>query len=163
MKTAATLLLTGTLAAALTGCSSGANKTATGSNAPAVATSATVAATSTPSAADTTDSDYILGQAASARQPYPNCSLAVAGWTASSGPVVVQIFGTPGPTTITITIAKKAGSESVQTAMIQAGQTAHDFHFPEVDPSTVGTVLVTATDGDTGLGGSCYATGGPTA
>jgi hypothetical protein len=105
---------------------------------------------------------YLLGDAATTKSPAPDCSLAVANWTAVNGPVVVLVMGVSGPTTVTVTVTNKSGSVKTQTGNIIAGQSAHDFKFAEVEPAGVVRVLVTATTDDFGQGGSCVATGSPT-
>lgn len=129
-------------------------------------TRTTVAPSSTtrpvPSTTSTTPvpaASYELGSAATTMQPPPNCSLAVGGWTAALGPVSVTV-NADGPTDVTVTINDGAAS---QVARISDGQDTQQFDFPSFNPSKVRTVKVTASSSPQEQGGSCIATGSPTA
>ncbi|MEB0001657.1 hypothetical protein QN355_09010 [Cryobacterium sp. 10S3] len=68
-----------------------------------------------------------------------------------------------GPATVHVTVTEKSGAVVVQDGQILGGQNAHDFTFTDVEPSTVAKVLITVPSNDDSQGGSCVATGSPTA
>ena len=105
---------------------------------------------------------YLLGNVETTKSPAPDCSRAVASWTAVNGPVVISVFDVQGQTTVTVTVTSKSGHVKTQTGNIIQGQSAHDFTLTDVEPAGVARVLVTATTDDFGQGGSCVATGSPT-
>lgn len=129
---------------------------ATSFAASAAPTPTSLPTTSTPASA----AQYELGSARTAVTPSPDCSLAVADWTAALGPVSVSV-NADGPTTVTVLI----NGRTSQTAVIAGGQTTHQFDFT-LAATSVKTVKVTASSGGPGadeIGGSCMATGSPNA
>ncbi|MDY7540863.1 hypothetical protein QN345_03530 [Cryobacterium sp. 10I1] len=140
---------------------------ALGSSANVDCTSAVLAAASGAPIVTSSDAgtavSYLLGDESTTRLPAPDCSLAVGAWTASTGAMVVNVTDVRGPTSLHVAVTKKSGAVVVQDGLILGGQSAHDFKFSDVDPSAVTNVLVTATSNDDSVGGSCVATGSPTA
>ena len=124
------------------------------------AASGTAIEVNTPTADPTT---YLLGDVSTTKTPAPDCSLAVANWIAAMGPVDVSVLSVQGPTTVTVLVTLASMATETQTAQITVGQHTHIFQFKGVIPSKVAKVQVTATTNDFGIGGSCIATGSPTA
>ncbi len=127
-------------------------------------TDALDAAAGTPITGPTpTGTSYLLGDAATASTPVPDCSLAVANWTGATGHTVVMVLGVQGPTTVTVLVTLKSGATQTFSGSIGAGQDAHDFQLTQTPADQITSVKITATTNDFGVGGSCMATGGPNA
>ena len=129
-------------------------------------TAALDAAAGTPFEVNTPTADptmYLLGDVSTTQTPAPDCSLAVANWTAAMGPVDVSVMSLQGPITVTVLVTLASMATETQIAQIPVGPHTHIFQFKDVTPSKVAKVQVTATTNDFGIGGSCIATGSPTA
>lgn len=106
---------------------------------------------------------YLLGDEATTKTPWPDCSLAVANWTASSGHVVLMVMNVPGPTNVHALIMLKSGATKTSAAIIAGGQTAHDFQLPDIPADQIASVQISVSTNDFGSGGTCMVTGGPNA
>jgi ABC-type glycerol-3-phosphate transport system substrate-binding protein len=139
---------------ALTGCSA-----STSPQAAAHSPAPTVAATSDASPAQ---SDVVYALGAPSAHPGNPCSLAAANWTAANGPVWVSVM-VAGQDAVTFDVTLKSGAHIRDAFTIPGGQDTHIFVLKTVNPSSVAKVLVTAAGNAAEHGGSCLATGSPTA